>query len=198
MAYSIRHVITGCAALAFGAVAQAVTVRPPSFTELVGSADIIVKGNVTALEYSVRTVDGKPVPFTHVTLSVNETLKGPASPRLVLHLLGGTVGGRTVRVGGAPALAVGDRGFFFVQNNGTQFFPLVRVGHGLYRTMWDDFTKTERVLRADYEPLRSVAEVSAALEMSHTRPTARRVAAETLTSYDFVRHIREEVERHAR
>lgn len=194
----LRVSFVGLMALVFATVVQAVSVRPPNFAELVGSADAIVMGSVTSVESTLRIVDGRSVPFTNVTIAVSETLKGAAKPTVVLHLLGGTVGAQSLRVAGAPAFAVGDQGFFFVQNNGAQVFPLVAIGHGFYRNVRDETTGAEFVARANRAPLRSITEVSAAL--GPNIPPEARIAAAThaLTPAEFAQEIKTEANRHAR
>lgn len=174
---------------------RALTVRPPSFGELVSSADSIVVGEITHVECVPHDVDERPVPFTQVTIAVSETLKGPATASIILQCLGGSIGTESLKVVGVPDLRVGERGFFFVQNNGIQFFPLVGIGHGLYRTVRSEPDGSEHVVRANGEPLRSTADVSAPLAHTATSVTSSRTAAGALTPAEFTQQIRREVAR---
>lgn len=188
----MRHLAVLFVALAVSFTARALTVRPPSFTELVASADTIVQGEVTAIESTLHIVNGRPVPFTHVTIAVSETLKGTPTKTAVLQYLGGTIGTQSLRVVGLPEFAVGDRGFFFVQNNGSQFFPLVGAGHGLYRTMHDKSSGTDYVVRANGVPLLSAAGVIAPLTPGVATFAPESLGA-ALTPTEFSRQIKAEI-----
>lgn len=185
--------------LLFATTSSALTIRPPSFDELVRTADVIIDGEVVQIESVLRTVEGRSVPFTLVTLHVSETLKGQSRANLVLQCLGGTVGNQSLRVVGVPEFVIGDRGFFFVQNNGTQFFPLVGVTHGLYRTVRDEQTGTEIVARENGEPLRSPADVALPLgHLRHRDKTAYGATPEAaLSPAMFSSAIKAEVSSHA-
>ena len=166
--------LTLCCALS----APALTVRPPSFEELTRAAEAILVAEVSNLEMKLEPVEGRPVPFTYVTLAVTETLKGPPTATVVLRCLGGQVGENALRVVGVPEFAVGDRGFFFVQNNGTQFFPLVGITHGLYWEIHDAVTGVDFVTRANGAPLHSTADVSRPLpDTRQTRTTGGMTSA---------------------
>ena len=62
-----------------------------------------------------------------MTLKVEDAIKGNPGSIVTLRMLGGTVGGETMEVTDAPKFKVGDRDILFVENNGTQFVPLVGI-----------------------------------------------------------------------
>ncbi len=180
-------------ALLTSATINALTIRPPSFSELVTAADSVVFGEVTHIETVLRKIDDRATPFTLVTIQVAETLKGTPVPAVVLQLLGGTAGSETLRVIGTPEFTVGDRGFFFVQNNGTQFFPLVGITHGIYPAILDDATGTEIVTRSDGQPLVATAQVSEPLESKKHSASPAPFSGRALTSAQFANFIKAEL-----
>ena len=87
--------------------------HPLSLDELSERADHVVVAEVTSLEQEMH--DG--LPWTVVTLSVEDSLKGPSSPTLTLRYPGGMLpGGVEYRVVGTPTLYEGDEVVAFVQD----------------------------------------------------------------------------------
>jgi hypothetical protein len=62
----------------------------------------------------------------------------------------------TMAVSDAPKFSIGDRSILFVENNGTQFIPLVGIMHGRFRLEQDRSGK-DVVLSAEGEPVKNVA-----------------------------------------
>jgi hypothetical protein len=110
----------------------ATTVIPPSFDELVSRAQIF-EGTVSNVrsewegEGAQRRID------TYVTFKVEDAIKGNAGPVVTLRMLGGTVGDQTMEVSDGPKFKPGDHDILFVENNGSQFIPLVGIMHGRFR-----------------------------------------------------------------
>ena len=154
---------------------HATSVVPPTFPELVGEADAIYRGRVTATEARyVARPDGGNVIKTYVTFAIDRVLKGSAQKEVVLEFLGGTIGNDTLTVSGMPKFAIGDHDIVFVQKNGVQFCPLVAVMHGRYRVMRDAAAGREFVARDNGMPLTDTSEV----EMPMTQlPAAVQAAA---------------------
>lgn len=183
------------------AVARATTVQPPTFSELVDEADGIYRGRVTTvLARRVATPEGASIIKTFVTFAVERTIKGSARPDIVLEFLGGTIGDESLEVGGTPHFDVGDREILFVQQNGVQFCPLVRLGHGRYRVERDATTRADYVARDDGAPLTATDEV--ALPLGHdaapqgpARAAAPRDASLALSPDAFETRIRGEIQR---
>lgn len=147
--------------LALAPLLLATSVVPPNFTELIDEADAIYRGRVTKAEARrVARPDGGSVIKTFVTVAVERVIKGPEVPETTLEFLGGTLGDETLEVGGMPRFTVGDRGIVFVQNNGQQFCPLVRMMHGRYRIERHAATGKEYVARENRAPLRTVDDVA--------------------------------------
>ncbi len=161
--------------LALAAGVRATTVEPPSFPELVAEADAIYRGHVVAVQARrVEGAGGASVIKTFVTFAVEKTLKGAAQSEVVLQFLGGTVGDDTLEVDGVPQFSAGQREILFVQKNGTQFCPLVRVAHGRYRVETEAATGRDYVARENHAPLADTSEVQlplSAAPVASLRPT---------------------------
>ncbi len=120
-----------------GFVANATTVIPPKFDELVSRAEVIFDGEVTGLKSQWIGEGAQHRIVTFVTFKVNQAIKGDPGTTYSMRMLGGTVDGRTMRVTDAPEFKVGDRSILFVENNGSQFIPLVGIQHGSFRVQKD-------------------------------------------------------------
>jgi hypothetical protein len=177
--------------------AQATSVVPPDFSELVAEADAIYRGRVSDVQARrVARADGGGVIKTFVTIVIEKVLKGPEQAAVTLEFLGGTVGDEAMEVSGMPTFATGDRGIVFVQKNGQQFCPLVRMGHGTYPIARDDASGAEYVARKNGAPLIDVSEVQQPL--SDRPPTAAsRNASSALSPAAFEARISGEIQRAA-
>jgi hypothetical protein len=146
------------ALFSLGFVANATTVIPPTFDELVGRAQIIFEGQVTGLKSQWIGEGAEHRIVTYVTFKVDDTLKGDAGATYSIRMLGGTVDGRTMEVTDAPKFKVGDHDVLFVENNGSQFMPLVGIQHGRFRVQKDQTGRTTLVT-GDGEPLADVSQL---------------------------------------
>ncbi len=185
------------AALAAGAAANATTVTPPSFAELVREAQTIARGTVTAIDARWVDVADRRVIKTFVTFAVEQPLKGTPPDVLTLVFLGGTVGTETLHVSGMPTFKTGDKDILFLSGNGVQFCPLVRLMHGRYRVRHDGSTQRDYVARDDDTPLASIDDVQLPPE-DHGGAKTMRSAVPGLTPDDFAARIASEVARNNR
>jgi hypothetical protein len=140
------------ACLIFAGTALATTVIPPSFDELVSRAEMIFQGSVTDVRSEWTGEGAQRHIMSYVTLKVEDAIKGNPGSTVTLRMLGGTVGGETMEVSDAPKFKVGDRDILFVENNGTQFVPLVGIMHGRFR-VGKDATGQDAVFTNDGSPL---------------------------------------------
>ena len=118
-------------ALAGGSPADASTVRSVSVAELVASAELVFDGRVVAL-----AVEGAGAAIrTCARFEVIELLKGPAAPGpLELCFAGGRANGIRRRVAGVALPELGERGFYFVADQGAPtVHPLVGWSQGHFR-----------------------------------------------------------------
>lgn len=143
------------ALFSLGFLATATTVIPPRFDELVSRAQIIFEGEVTGLQSQWIGEGAQHRIVTFVTFKVDDTLKGDAGATYSIRLLGGTVDGRTMEVTDAPKFKVGDHDLLFVENNGSQFIPLVGIQHGRFRVQ-KDATGRQTLTTGEGQPLADV------------------------------------------
>jgi hypothetical protein len=148
----------------------AMSVFPPTFTELVDSADFIARGVVTDVHSETIDTTQGPAIHTLVTLHVEMVLKGSPGADVTLSFLGGKVGRRTLSVVGMPRFEVGQREIVFVSRNGQSICPLVAAGHGRYHVRHDAAGNRDYVARDNNAPLASAEDVSSALEADIAAP----------------------------
>ena len=190
----IAVVVVGCLSLAPGT--RATTVNPPEFPQLVNESDYIVRAVVKSVTSELRLMpSGKRMPFTLVELEVKRVIAGKPPVPLVLAVLGGSMGGRELSISGAPKFAVGEESILFVQGNGRQIYPLVRMAHGHYPIMKEAATGREFMARSDGAPLRSVNEVSRPIhatggKVAQSSPATAQAASQALTPDEFIQKIR--------
>src|SRR5437016_6889966 len=141
--------------LVIACVALATTVIPPSFDDLVSRAEMIFQGTVTDVRSEWTGEGGQRHIASYVTFKVDDAIKGNPGAKVTLNLLGGTVGAETMEVTDAPKFKVGDRDILFVENNGTQFIPLVGIMHGRFHVQKDQAGR-DVVLTNDGAPLTDV------------------------------------------
>ncbi len=172
-----------------GFIANATTVIPPKFDELVSRAEIIFEGEVASLQSQWIGEGAQHRIVTFVTFKVDEALKGAAGTTYSMRMLGGTVDGRTMEVTDAPKFKVGDRNVLFVENNGSQFIPLVGIQHGRFRVQKDQ-TGRDTLVTGEGQSLTDVNQLG-----GDEKTTAQTKAALSLN--DFKSAIRSRISQQA-
>jgi len=140
--------------------AHASTVLEMSFGDVLGHAELVFEGRVSAVE-SRREDDG--MIHTFVRFEVLDVLKGEyAGATLELRFLGGTVGTARLDVTDMTLPEVAESGFYFVESLGTpQVNPLVGWSQGHF--LIEPQAGGERgVLTANHEPVLAVDAANAA------------------------------------
>jgi hypothetical protein len=153
-----RYLLACAGILAIGCSALATTVIPPSFDELVSRAEVIFQGTVTDVRSQWVGEGGQRHINSYVTFKVEDAIKGKPGGQITLQMLGGTVGSETMEVTDAPKFKVGDRDILFVENNGTQFVPLVGIMHGRFHVK-KDTTGQDTVFTDEGSPLSDVTQL---------------------------------------
>lgn len=148
---------------------RAMSVIAPTFDELVGSAELVVRGVVTDVHCVTVDTSQGPAIKTLVTLRVERALKGTPSGDVTLWFLGGTVGRRTLTVIGMPTFKVGAREIVFAAHNGRALCPLVAAGYGRYHVRHDAAANRDYVTRDNNVPLVSTGQVVQALDQTTGR-----------------------------
>jgi hypothetical protein len=177
------------ALFSLGFVATATTVIPPSFDELVSRAQVIFEGEVTGLHSQWIGEGAEHRIVTYVTFKIYDALKGDPGTTYSMRMLGGTVDGRTMEVTDAPKFNVGDHDILFVENNGSQFIPLVGIQHGRFRVQKDQ-TGRATLLTGEGQPLVDVSQLGGSEEtLAHSK------AALSLDDFKSLVHTRAQAQR---
>ncbi|MBX3736836.1 MAG: hypothetical protein KF715_09120 [Candidatus Didemnitutus sp.] len=190
----LRLCLLCAAVLTSVSATHATTVVPPEFPDLVSSSDYVIRGKVVSLTNEIRQRDGREVPFTLAEIAVSEVIAGTPPQKVVLTMLGGkTSDGGELVVEGVPRFVVGDDSIFFVKNNGTNFYPLRGVMHGLYPVRRDKATGREYVARANGLPLSATAEVGLPMAEGAMAQELRKhiKVSDALSVAEFKQSIRE-------
>jgi hypothetical protein len=169
---------------------HATTVIPPTFDELVGQAEFIFQGEVTDVRSQWVGEGAQRRIVSYVTFSVEDAVKGTPGGTYTLRMLGGTVDGETMEVSESPKFKAGDRDIIFVQNNGSQFIPLVGIMHGRFHVQKDDQTGREIVTTNEREPLKDVSKLG---KDEH----ATAAASQALSPNEFKSAVRRAVQEQA-
>jgi hypothetical protein len=172
--------------------AWATSVLPPDFQQLIRESDFIVHGVVRNITPETRvTATGARTIVSKVEIQIKEIVAGKPPTPLILEVFGGEMGGRQISIAGAPRFRVGDESVIFVQGNGKQIYPLVRMMHGVYPIRKAISGGREYIARSNGEPLTEIEEVSL--------PSGRRTnlpqllsqrEARALSPSEFVQKIR--------
>jgi hypothetical protein len=143
-----------CAGLAVTGL-RATTVIPPTFDQLVGQAEFIFQGTVTATNPQWAGEGSERHIVTYVTFKIEDAIKGAPGDTYTIRMFGGTVDGHTMEATDTPRFKVGDRDILFVEHNGTQFVPLVGIMHGRFRVQ-DQGDGRETISKDNGAPMANV------------------------------------------
>ena len=135
------------------------TVIPPTFDELVNRAQVIFQGVVTDVRSQWVGEGAQRSIVSYVIFKVEDAMKGNPGSTYTMRMLGGTVGDQTMEVTDSPKFKVGNRDVLFVENNGSQFVPLVGIMHGRFRVERERASGREVVTTNEGEPLSNVSQL---------------------------------------
>ena len=152
----INHLLLLAVLIVTAPGVKATTVIPPTFDELVNQAELIFQGNVTEAKSEWVGEGAQRHIMSYVTFKVDDVLKGDPGQSYTIRMLGGTVAGETMEVSDAPKFKVGDKDILFVQNNGSQFIPLVGIMHGRFHVRGNPAGQ-EVVTTNEDEPVKSLS-----------------------------------------
>jgi hypothetical protein len=145
--------------------AQASSVVPLGFSDIVGEAQSIVRAEVVEVR-AARASNGRIE--TLVTFRVERILKGSPDRALVmLRFLGGAIGDESMEVSGMPRFAIGDRDVLCLGDEGGTISPIVGLMQGRFRVT-RSADGEERVTRHDGTAFASTAQVLRPLHESAT------------------------------
>ena len=115
----MKRAIVAAALTCVAAVVSAQTGAPTDVPTRARGAKRVVVGRILEVQGQFQTNQfGDRVIVSNVLLDVSETLKGAVDSMLRLSVEGGTVGDLTLKVSDLPAVHPGDRGVFFLDDDG--------------------------------------------------------------------------------
>ena len=116
----MKRAIVAIALTCVAAVVSAQTGAPADVPTQARGAKRIVVGRILDVQAQFQTNRfGDQLIVSHVLLEVSETLKGAPAAQLRMAVEGGTVGDLTLRVSDLPTVQSGDRGVFFLDDDGS-------------------------------------------------------------------------------
>lgn len=132
-------------------VGQCVTVL--GLAEMTRHADRIVVGRVLKAEAKRGEGEDAELIFTYYTLRVEHPIKGTRAKRVVVRVLGGSLGDLTTSVSHMPELSIGDRGVLFTEDDPRLLTSILGGSQGFLRIeggqIRDGFGKTVRGVDKD-------------------------------------------------
>ena len=174
---------------------QALSVIPPSFSDLVANAEQVVRIKVTKVSSRWDSTPQGPVIRTYVDCEPLRIMKGSVSKTLTLRFLGGQVGEEAMTVADMPKLAEGQTYIVFLAQNGQAMCPLVAAGHGSYPIVKDETTQLEHVSRSNFQRLRAVDDVEVPIITQAAHPALKAYSGPGMTRDEFEAAIITEVSR---
>jgi hypothetical protein len=185
----LPRLVVALALASLAPVLHATSVIQPTFNELVGTADYVVRAVVTSTESSWREDSQQPGERyigSRIALDVREVIQGTPPSPLVLEVVGGRVGDEELVIDGTPKLVPGREYILFIRGNGRVFFPVVGLAYGTFPIRRDTKTGRSEVHRANGQPLYSTQDLAPG-----TASTARSATARPMTPDSFRNRIRE-------
>ena len=142
------------ASFGLGWSAYASTARTLSLVEMSKSAEIIADVTVLNAQSYWAAPAGVKAIRTKITFAVNRVIKGNPGQTLALEFLGGSVGGRALKVPGLPQFAGGERYILFSAGPGSALVcPVLGLDQGALRVVHDNESGTDRVFRNWGQPV---------------------------------------------
>jgi hypothetical protein len=136
--------------IGIAASARAQDSIPVPLTERARGAERVVVGRVTTVEPVWRTNEfGDRLIVSVVSVAVDETLRGPAQPRVTVEVEGGTIGDLTLHVSDLEPVAAGDRAVFYLARNARGVFVPHLRGQGLLKLDGADRVRGSTVTLAE-------------------------------------------------
>jgi hypothetical protein len=140
----------------FPSLSIAATIRAVTFEELLQFAELVVEGQVIAVEQVMPP--NSHIPRTCVLIEINEVFKGRHTDNTVdLCFMGGISGEYTVKVANMQYPKLDEKGIYFIKSLARQYAnPLYgwKQGHFLIET--DPYTSREHVITADRQPVTGI------------------------------------------
>jgi hypothetical protein len=122
------------------AASEATMVKKLNFNQIIDRADVILSGRVISVVHSTVEENGRQVPYTFVTVTVNDVVKGKVNNNsYTFKLLGGPVPGKNIALGvsSMPVFCVDQEVFLFLKDNEALHSPIVGFFQGRFNIQTD-------------------------------------------------------------
>lgn len=189
---SLRSLVPLAVILGGVPAAQATTIAPLRFDELVQQAGVVVQGTVTdvrvlstgadlppAEESNVPSsptapisadVEGGRMLYTEVTLQVDRQIGDPVGPEIRFTLAGGRTEDESFIVFGMPRFEIGGRYILLLRRDFERTnVPVVGVSQGFFQIVRDPATDRDMLLDADGDIVLSIEDDRVALRRNPAR-----------------------------
>lgn len=160
LSHALRNAAVCTLLSAFAAVSHAASVRAVGTSDLAAQSGFVFHGKAVEKWVAAGSRPGSIV--THMRFTVLDVLKGNRSQdSVVLSFLGGTLNGKTLRVGGLTVPRVGEEGVFFVERLGGNLVqPFYGWDQGRFTVQTDSLGR-KIVVTHDQQPVRRVEKAAA-------------------------------------
>ena len=146
----MNRVIVAAALSCIAVVASAQSSAPPDVPTRARGAKQIVVGRVLDVQAQFQTNRfGDRLIVSNVLVEVSETLKGAPVSMTRVAVEGGTVGDLTLKVSDLPAMKAGERGVFFLDDDGSGGNVPHDRGHGVMKLTGADRVEDTTLTLAD-------------------------------------------------
>jgi hypothetical protein len=134
---AVSSAIVACAVCVFAPAASATTIIPISDEDLASSSEAIVEGRCLRIDPTYDTE--RAAVYSLVTFKVRRVIKGDVEPgRITLRQLGGTAGGRSTVVWGAPYWQEGWDMLLYLNRVGAGEWRVAHLSAGYFRLVDGD------------------------------------------------------------
>jgi len=116
--------------------------------DLIHQSVVIVMGQIETIESFSDVQEGQL--YTHITLTIDEVLKGEVSvTELTIKQPGGAVGDTHTWIFGSPEFTIGEQVLLFLTNNDDGTLRVAHFYQGKFSIMWDEIRSKKMVSRND-------------------------------------------------
>lgn len=153
----LKHILPVIAGLA-AVLPSTAAADPVGVPERIRGAERVVVASVGSMSASFDTNEyGDQIIVSHLTLNIEETLKGKAARSIPMEVEGGTVGGITLEVSSMPKMKAGERAVFFLERDSRGNYHAHLKGQGILKLGSDNVVKGSSLSLAEIRTMAAEA-----------------------------------------
>lgn len=136
--------------------AGAASIEKLSLNTIVEQSKDILSGKVINVENRMVNENGKNIPYTYVTVAVNEDIKGNLTgDTYTFRCRGGRVPEKNLvyKIGGMPEFTEGQEVFLFLDSSGANYSPIIGFYQGRFNLKVNKSTGIKQVYDNDGNPV---------------------------------------------